>query len=65
MFMRLFSLCPRRGREFSSRIVENFLFNCPGVTRFAKIIKFFCRAKRYSVAPLLTNLSTPAILDGF
>ena len=45
-----FSLCPRWGREFSSRIVENFLFNCPGVTRFAKHIYTFCRAKRYSVA---------------
>ena len=33
MFMRLFSLCPRRGRKFSSRNVEKFLFNCPGVTR--------------------------------
>ena len=41
MFMRLFSLCPRRGREFSSRNVKKFLFNCPGVTRFAKNIKFF------------------------
>ena len=45
MFMRLFSLCPRRGREFSSRNVEKFLFNCPGVTRFAKNIKFFLSSK--------------------
>ena len=35
-------------------------FQLSGSDAFRQIYKIFCRAKRYSVAPLLTNLSTPA-----
>ena len=54
---------PRLGWKFSSRNVENFLFNCPGVTRFAKHIYTFCRAKRYSVACSLQISPPPATGD--
>lgn len=60
MFMRLLFFMPSLRAGVFLPEHWKISFQLSGSDAFCQKYIIFCRAKRYSVAPLLTNLSTPA-----